>query len=77
VAKPIQRQYPEIDLERPNDNISVDDEKGPQIVTAQGAKAIDVLETARAQSRWNSYAAAAASLSAILQASALLLTKLK
>ena len=37
-----------------------------------GDEVIDVLETASAQSRWNSYAAIAAALSALLQAIALL-----
>ena len=55
--------------------IWVDDTKGLQIVTQTGAEIVDVLETARTQSRWNSYAAAAAALSATLQALALLAAK--
>jgi hypothetical protein len=63
------------DPNHPNDMIWVDDAKGLQIVTQTGAAIVDVLETARAQSRWNSYAAAAAAISATLQAFALLAAK--
>ena len=63
------------DPKHPNDMIWVDDEKGLQIVRQTGAEIVDLLETARAQSRWNSYAAAAAALSATLQALALLAAK--
>lgn len=68
-AKPVD---PPGDPKHPNDMIWVDDEKGLQIVTQTGQEIIDVLETARTQSRWNSYAAIAAALSALLQAIALL-----
>jgi hypothetical protein len=68
-SKPID---PPGDQKRPNDMIWVDDEKGLQIVTQNGSNIVDVLETARTQSRWNSYAAIAAALSAALQAAALL-----
>jgi hypothetical protein len=63
------------DPNHPNDMIWVDETKGLQIVTQQGSQIVDVLETARSQSRWNSYAAAAASLSALLQALALIAAK--
>lgn len=63
------------DPNHPNDMIWVDDEKGLQIVTQMGATIVDVLETARAQSKWNSYAAAAAAISATLQAFAILAAK--
>jgi hypothetical protein len=63
------------DPKHPNDMIWVDDTKGLQIVTQKGAEIVDVLDTARAQSRWNSYAAAAAAISAMLQALALVAAK--
>jgi hypothetical protein len=63
------------DPKRPNDMIWVDETKGLQIVTQTGSEIVDVLETARAQSKWNSYAAMAAALSASLQALALLAAK--
>jgi hypothetical protein len=63
------------DPKHPNDMIWVDETKGLQIVTQTGAEIVDVLETARAQSRWNSYAAAAAAISATLQALALVAAK--
>ncbi|MGM4921386.1 hypothetical protein AB8A31_00625 [Tardiphaga sp. 804_B3_N1_9] len=59
------------DPEHPNDMIWVDSEKGMQIVTQAGSTIVNVLETVRAQSRWNSYAALAAATSATLQAVAL------
>jgi hypothetical protein len=46
---------------------------GGLLITKQiGDEVIDVIETATAQSRWNSYAALAAALSTLLQAIALL-----
>jgi hypothetical protein len=54
----------------------VDDEKGLQLVTQVGSTVVNVLETARKQSRWNSYAALAATAAAALQALALLISKL-
>jgi hypothetical protein len=63
------------DPKNPNDMIWVDDAKGLQIVTQTGNEIIDILETARTQSRWNSYAAAAAAVSATLQALALFAAK--
>jgi hypothetical protein len=68
-AKPVD---PPGDPKHPNDMIWVDDEKGLQIVTQTGKEVVDVLETARSQSRWNSYAGIAAAVSALLQAIALL-----
>jgi hypothetical protein len=50
-------------------------EAGLQIVSQTGSEIVNVLETARAQSRWNSYAAVAAALSAFLQAIALMAPK--
>jgi len=59
------------DPRHPNDMVQVSDE-GLLITKQIGDEVIDVLETARSQSRWNSYAAIAAALSALLQAIALL-----
>jgi hypothetical protein len=63
------------DPNHPNDMIWVDETKGLQVVTQAGVVIVDVLATARAQSKWNSYAAAAAAVSATLQALALLAAK--
>lgn len=63
------------DPSRPNDMIWVDESTGLQIVTQTGSSIVDVLETSRTQSRWNSYAAVAAALSAAAQAIALLAHK--
>ncbi|RXG93021.1 hypothetical protein EAS62_20200 [Bradyrhizobium zhanjiangense] len=57
--------------------VLVDDEKGLQIVKQVDNEIVDVLETARVQSRWNSYAAVAAALSAALQAIALLASRIQ
>jgi hypothetical protein len=43
-----------------------------RITTQDGDKVVDVVETAKAQSRWNSYAARAAAISAAMQAVALI-----
>jgi len=66
---------PSGDPHHPNDMIWVDDETGLKIVTQLGDAIVDVLETGRAQSRWNSYAALAAALSAVLQACALVIAR--
>jgi hypothetical protein len=71
-SKPVE---PPGDPKHPNDMIWVDDEAGLQIVSQTGSEIVNVLETARAQSRWNSYAALAAALSAFLQAIALMASK--
>jgi hypothetical protein len=68
-AKPI---APPGDWKHPNDTVEVDDKDGLRILKQEGNEIIDVLKTARAQSRWNSYAAVAAALSAMLQAIALI-----
>jgi hypothetical protein len=68
---------PPDDPKHPNDMIWVDDDKGLQIVTQSGKQIVDVLATARNQSRWNSYAAIAAAISALLQATALAAERLK
>ena len=52
--------------------VQVSDDGGLLITKQIGDEVIDVLETSRSQSRWNSYAAIAAALSALLQAIALL-----
>jgi hypothetical protein len=60
------------DPRHPNDMVQVSDDGGLLITKQIGDEVIDVLETSRSQSRWNSYAAIAAALSALLQAIALL-----
>ncbi len=65
--RPFDRPF---DPKHPNDMVQVGDE-GLLITKQIGDEVIDVLETSRSQSQWNSYAAIAAALSALLQAIAL------
>jgi hypothetical protein len=59
------------DPNHPNDMVQVS--AGGLLITRQiGDKVIDVLETANAQSGWNSYAALAAAISATMQEAALI-----
>jgi len=62
------------DPRHPNHMVQVSDE-GLLITKRIGDEVIDVLQSARSQSRWISYAAIAAVLSALLQAIALLATR--
>jgi hypothetical protein len=68
-ARPFDRPF---DPNHPNDMVQVSDDQGLLITKQIGSKVIDVLETANAQSRWNSYAALAAAISAGMQAVALI-----
>jgi hypothetical protein len=63
------------DPRHPNDMVQVSDE-GLLITKQFGDKVVDVLATTNAQSRWNSYAALAAAISAAMQAVALIAHRL-